>query len=112
MHTMKFAFTILVALQATLVHSAAVLINERACDISGFDISTTRSSAFWSCMKKAGYGKVNIRAYQQACSVGGEVDSGFLKSYKAAKAAGFTCDQIDAYFFPCKELHLVDTDEC
>ena len=79
-------------------------IIEHAADIKGIDLSSAKSSSFWSCVHKDGYRKVSIRGYQQACGFGGKVDSNFLPSYKAARAAGFSGSQIDAYFFPCKSL--------
>ncbi len=36
-------------------------------EIKGFDISHPQPSNFWSCVKGAGYGRVAIRGYQQAC---------------------------------------------
>jgi len=36
-------------------------------EVKGFDISHPQASTFWSCAKKAGYGRVGIRGYQQAC---------------------------------------------
>ncbi|MCJ1360024.1 MAG: hypothetical protein MMC33_010027 [Icmadophila ericetorum] len=68
-------------------------------DRASFDISEPQSSGFWSCAKSSGYSKAVIRIYEQACGVGGEVDTNFLTSYKAARAAGITV--IDGYMFPC-----------
>ncbi|KAF9471346.1 glycoside hydrolase [Pholiota conissans] len=46
-----------------------------------------------------GFTKAIIRGYEEACSVGGEVDPNFLGSYNNARAAGYT--DIDTYWFPC-----------
>lgn len=75
-------------------------------DLKGFDISQAQSTSFWSCMRNEGYHKVNIRAYFQSCgSKGGAVDPNFLKSYNAARNAGFNApNEIDAYMFPCQYL--------
>ncbi|KAF2428810.1 hypothetical protein EJ08DRAFT_311398 [Tothia fuscella] len=72
-------------------------------DLKGFDISQAQSTSFWSCMRNNGYNKVLIRAYFQSCgSKGGDIDPNFIKSYNAARNAGFKApDEIDAYMFPC-----------
>lgn len=46
-----------------------------------------------------GFTKAIIRGYEEACSIGGEVDPNFVSSYKNARAAGYT--DIDTYWFPC-----------
>ena len=46
-----------------------------------------------------GFTKAVIRGYEEACSIGGEVDPNFVSSYKNARAAGYT--NIDMYWFPC-----------
>ena len=46
-----------------------------------------------------GFTKAIIRGYEEACSIGGEVDPNFVGSYKNARAAGYT--DIDTYWFPC-----------
>jgi len=46
-----------------------------------------------------GFTKAIIRGYEEACSIGGEVDPNFVASYKNARAAGYT--NIDMYWFPC-----------
>ena len=46
-----------------------------------------------------GFTRAIIRGYEEACSVGGEVDPNFVGSYNNAVAAGFT--DIDTYWFPC-----------
>lgn len=71
-------------------------------DLKALDISQPMSSSFWSCVA-ANYQKVVIRGYSQACGSGGAVDSNFVASYRAAKAAGV--GKIDAYMFPCKSSH-------
>jgi len=66
--------------------------------VKGLDISSAPSSSFWSCAASQ-YSVIVIRGYQQACGSGGQVDSNFVSSYKAAVAAGFS--RIDSYMFPC-----------
>lgn len=39
----------------------------KRADLKGFDISSAKSSSFWSCAKSNGYTKPVIRGYQQAC---------------------------------------------
>ncbi|KAI9766540.1 MAG: hypothetical protein M1840_006498 [Geoglossum simile] len=71
-------------------------------DLRGFDVSRAQAGLnprFWACAFEAGYEKVVIRAYQQACGSGGRVDPNFVPAYRAATGAGFT--NIDAYMFPC-----------
>jgi len=46
-----------------------------------------------------GFTKAIIRGYEEACSIGGEVDPNFVGSYNNARAAGYT--DIDTYWFPC-----------
>jgi hypothetical protein len=83
------------------------LVATTLADLKGFDISQAQSTSFWSCMRNDGYRKVNIRAYFQSCgSKGGAVDPNFLKSYNAARSAGFAApSEIDAYMFPCESCH-------
>lgn len=72
-------------------------------DLRTFDVSRAQAGLnpnFWTCAFNAGYQKVVIRAYQQACGRGGQVDPNFVPAYNAAVSAGFT--NIDAYIFPCK----------
>ncbi|KAG0073564.1 hypothetical protein BGZ92_003797, partial [Podila epicladia] len=40
-----------------------------------------------------------MRGFQEACAIGGRVDSDFLPSYRNARAAGYT--DIDVYMVPC-----------
>jgi hypothetical protein len=85
----------------TLNNSTTIV--PRAAERLGFDISTSQSTSFFSCMRKNGYTKAAIRAYIQGCAVGGAVDSGFMTSYNNARAAGFSApNDIDAYMFPCE----------
>jgi hypothetical protein len=72
-------------------------------DLKGFDVSRAQAGLnpnFWTCAFNAGYQKVAIRAYFQACAKGGAIDTNFVPAYKAATNAGFM--NIDAYMFPCK----------
>ena len=46
-----------------------------------------------------GFSKAIIPGYEEACSVGGEVDPNFVQSYKNALPAGYT--NIDMYWFSC-----------
>lgn len=50
-----------------------------------------------------GFTKAIIRGYAEACSIGGQVDSNFVQSYKNARAAGYTniYTNIDTYWTPC-----------
>ena len=74
-------------------------------DLRAFDVSRAQAGLnpnFWTCAFNAGYEKVVIRAYRQACGNsegGGQVDPNFVPAYEAATNAGFT--NIDAYMFPC-----------
>jgi hypothetical protein len=90
----------------TLTTTLFALATHSLADLKGFDISQPQSISFWSCMRNAGYNKVNIRAYFQSCgSKGGDIDPNFLSSYNAARKAGFQApNQIDAYMFPCSYL--------
>ena len=72
---------VLLTLQLCLLCSAhqkddqAVLESARI-DLRGFDVSRAQAGlnpSFWGCAFNAGYGKVAIRAYQQACGSGGRV---------------------------------------
>ncbi|MCJ1398404.1 hypothetical protein MMC11_001602 [Xylographa trunciseda] len=67
-------------------------------NVAAFDISSSQTSAFWSCAAQT-YQKAVIRGYYQACASGGAVDPDFVGSYNAARAAGIT--NIDAYMFAC-----------
>jgi len=46
-----------------------------------------------------GFTRAIIRGFEEACSIGGEVDPNFVTSYKNARAAGYI--DIDTYWFPC-----------
>jgi hypothetical protein len=90
-------------------HSSQSPLN--LADLRGFDVSQPQAGLnpnFWSCAFNAGYRKVVIRAYQQACGHGGRVDPNFVPAYNAAVAAGFT--RIDAYMFPCVGPQPTDVD--
>lgn len=62
----------------------------------GVDSSTLVSEATYSTAKGEGFTKAVIRAYQEACGSGGQVDPNFVGSYNNARAAGIT--DIDAYW--------------
>lgn len=67
--------------------------------ISAVDSSYLVPKATYVKAKSEGFTKAIIRGYEEACSVGGEVDSNFVSSYNNARAAGYT--DIDTYWFPC-----------
>ena len=67
--------------------------------VSGVDSSTLVSTATYSKAKSEGFTKAIIRGFEEACSVGGEIDPNFVGSYNNARAAGYT--NIDAYWYPC-----------
>jgi hypothetical protein len=93
-------------MKLTIPIAIAALAATTLADLKGFDISQPQSTSFWTCMRNAGYNKVNIRAYFQSCgSKGGDMDPNFLSSYNAARNAGFKApNEIDAYMFPCQYL--------
>ncbi|MCJ1236264.1 hypothetical protein MMC14_004242 [Varicellaria rhodocarpa] len=91
---MHFLSTLTLIFVANYAHVAA--------DLAAFDVSQAQApynSNFWACAGSAGYGKAVIRAYEQACGSGGQVDPNFVPAYKAAKAGGIP--KVDAYMFPC-----------
>lgn len=61
----------------------------------GTDSSQLVSEATFAKAKGEGFIKEVIRGYEEACSVGGQVDPNFVQTYKNARAAGIT--NIDAY---------------
>jgi hypothetical protein len=63
------------------------------------DSSSAVSEAIYAKAKGEGFTKAIIRAYEEACGSGGQVDPNFVSSYKNARAAGIS--NIDAYWFPC-----------
>ncbi|KAF8184683.1 glycoside hydrolase superfamily [Pholiota molesta] len=67
--------------------------------IYAVDSSSLVPTATYSTAKSEGFTKAIIRGYEEACSVGGEVDPNFVGSYNNARAAGIT--NIDMYWFPC-----------
>lgn len=67
--------------------------------VSAVDSSTLVSEATYSKALGEGFTKAIIRGYEEACSIGGEVDPNFVASYNNARAAGIT--NIDMYWFPC-----------
>ena len=84
-------FRLLLVLQALVVSSYGTLF---AVDSSQLVPEATYVKALGE-----GFTKAIIRGYEEACSIGGEVDPNFVGSYKNARAAGYT--DIDAYWFPC-----------
>jgi len=80
------------ALLASIIPAAFSLIH-------GVDSSSLVSEATFSKAKGEGFTKAVIRGFEEACSVGGEVDPNFVSSYNNARAAGYT--NIDAYWYPC-----------
>jgi hypothetical protein len=79
----------LIILISTFVTSSLALVH-------GVDSSTLVSEATYAKAKGEGFTKAIIRAYEEACGVGGQVDPNFVSSYKNARAAGIT--NIDAYW--------------
>lgn len=67
--------------------------------VYGVDSSALVPTATYSTALSEGFTKAIIRGYEEACSVGGEVDPNFVGSYNNARAAGIT--NIDTYWFPC-----------
>lgn len=67
--------------------------------IHGVDSSQLVSEATYKTAFGEGFTRAVIRGFEEACSVGGQVDPNFLASYKNARAAGYT--KIDTYWFPC-----------
>ncbi|PPQ96207.1 hypothetical protein CVT26_005612 [Gymnopilus dilepis] len=63
------------------------------------DSSQLVPESTYATAKSEGFTKAIIRGYEEACSIGGEVDPNFVGSYKNARAAGIT--NIDMYWFPC-----------
>jgi len=100
-------FTIILGISATFVSSSwspphSYQAPLHLAELRGFDISEPQAGLnpnFWRCAFNAGYRKVAIRAYHQACRQGGRVDPNFVPAYNAATEAGF--NKIDAYLFPC-----------
>ena len=66
-----------------------------------FAVDSTQlvSEATYASALGEGFTKAIIRGYEEACSVGGEVDPNFVPSYQNARAAGYT--NIDMYWSPC-----------
>lgn len=81
-----------VALLTSLAPAAFALIH-------GVDSSSLVSEATFSKALGEGFSKAVIRGFEEACSVGGEVDPNFVASYNNARAAGYT--NIDTYWYPC-----------
>ena len=67
--------------------------------IYGVDSSSLVPESDYATALSEGFTKAVIRGYEEACSVGGEVDPNFVGSYNNARAAGFT--NIDTYWYPC-----------
>lgn len=64
--------------------------------IQGVDSSTLVPEGTYSTAKGEGFTKAVIRAYEEACGSGGQVDPNFVGSYKNARAGGIS--SIDAYW--------------
>ncbi|KIJ52959.1 glycoside hydrolase family 25 protein [Sphaerobolus stellatus SS14] len=75
------------------------LVTSALALVSAVDSSTLVSEATYAKALSEGFTKAIIRGYEEACSIGGEVDPNFVASYKNARAAGIT--NIDMYWFPC-----------
>ena len=86
-----FNFKFLLVLQALIVSSYATIF--------AVDSSQLVPEATYVKARAEGFTKAIIRGYEEACSIGGEVDPNFVASYKNARAAGYT--DIDTYWFPC-----------
>lgn len=67
--------------------------------VFGVDSSSLVPQSTFETAKSEGFTKAIIRGYEEACSIGGEVDPNFVQTYKNARAAGIT--NIDMYWFPC-----------
>jgi hypothetical protein len=86
-----FHFKFLLVLPALIVPSYSLIF--------AVDSSQLVPEATYAKARSEGFTKAIIRGYEEACSVGGEVDPNFVSSYKNARAAGYT--NIDTYWFPC-----------
>ncbi|CAO3566782.1 unnamed protein product [Mortierella alpina] len=76
-----------------------LLCNVTSALVHGVDSSKLVPQADFAKARAEGFTKAIIRAYEEACSVGGKVDPNFIQSYNNARAAGYT--DIDVYWFPC-----------
>jgi hypothetical protein len=81
---------------SSLVILISALVTSSQALVHGVDSSTLVSEATYAKAKGEGFTKAIIRAYEEACGVGGQVDPNFVSSYKNARAAGIT--NIDAYW--------------
>jgi len=84
-------FRFLLVLSALVVSSYGLVF--------AVDSSQLVPEATYAKARSEGFTKAIIRGYEEACSIGGEVDPNFVGSYKNARAAGYT--NIDTYWFPC-----------
>jgi hypothetical protein len=83
----------------TVLHSVvvlAVLVSSSLALVYGVDSATQVSEPLYAKAQGEGFTKAIIRGYQEACSLGGQVDPNFVSSYQNARAAGFT--NIDMYW--------------
>ncbi|KAF8322107.1 glycoside hydrolase [Clavulina sp. PMI_390] len=78
---------------------AASYVTGTSALVSAVDSSSLVSTSTFTTAKSEGFTKAIIRGYEEACSVGGEVDPNFVSTYNNARAAGIT--NIDTYWFPC-----------
>ena len=67
--------------------------------VYGVDNSAPVDQALYSRAFGEGFHHLIIRGYQEACSIGGEVDPNFVSNFNNAIAAGYS--EIDTYWFPC-----------
>ena len=75
------------------------LIASSYAQVYAVDSSTLVPESDYATALSEGFTKAIIRGYEEACSVGGEVDPNFVGSYNNAVAAGYT--DIDTYWYPC-----------
>jgi len=77
----------------------AVVASSTSALIHGVDSSQLVPESTFATARGEGFVKAVIRGFEEACSVGGEVDPNFVSSYNNARAAGIT--NIDTYWYPC-----------
>ena len=79
--SVMFSFKFLLVLPALIVSSYATIF--------AVDSSQLVPEATYVKVRGEGFTKAIIRGYEEACSIGGDVDPNFVGSYKNARAAGY-----------------------
>jgi hypothetical protein len=75
------------------------LIRVSLGQVYGVDNSQSVDEGTYSKALGEGFTHLVIRGYEEACSIGGQVDPNFVSNYNNAVAVGYT--DIDTYWFPC-----------